>query len=166
MKPTCIACGSELTLLRAGSPNYTWTCTRHCPPSIDTGVPASADITRFEQQVAPEGNFCAAAFASPIRDSHVPAAKVFAAQVLYHFIECTWGGCYNSIYQRFLVPHLDSPSAVDYVLRSDVVRLTPDAMVGANGARIYPELLFRLRGVASQQIKEYLRETFPAAVPL
>lgn len=93
--------------------------------------------------------------------SRIATAKVFMAQILYHFIECGRGGCYNSLYSNVLVPHLDAPEVVDYVLRSPIVRNSPEVQNAKSGAKLYPELGHRLRGVASSRIQAYLNEHFP-----
>ncbi len=148
--------------MRANRANYAWECPSKCLPPIETGIAVTTDISAFERDVVRQGTLCSAPFANPIPASHVPAAKVFAAQILYHFIECTWGGCYNSVHRSFLVPHFDSPEALDYVLKSPVIRDAPGVVVGTSGARVYPELLMRLRAVVSPKIQKYLDETFPA----
>jgi len=81
-------------------------------------------------------------------------------QIIYHFIECTWGGCYNHLYLNCIAPYLHSPAIVDYVLRSPVVYASADATRGSTGALIYGELYYRLRSVNCPKIAEYLRDTF------
>jgi len=107
--------------------------------------------------------FNASHFAAPLTASRVSTAKVFMAQILCHFIECTWGGCYNSLYFNVLVPHLDCPEIVDHVLRSPAVREEMGVWVGKTGARLYPELRNRLQGVTSTRIHKYLANNFPDA---
>ena len=58
--------------------------------------------------------------------SRISTAKVFMAQILYHFIECTWGGCYNALYTNVLIPHLDAPDMPVSVLTICTFRLTGD----------------------------------------
>lgn len=81
-------------------------------------------------------------------------------EIFHHFIECSWGACYNSVYQNLLVPHLDSPDVVDYVLRSAVVHSGDDVVQGITGARVFGELMSRLRNVESDRIRTYLEITF------
>ena len=83
------------------------------------------------------------------------------AQILYHFIECSWGGCYNSLYFNILVPYLDAPDILDYVLRSSVIQDGIGVQTGRNGAKIYSDLRGRLEGVKSPHIRNYLAENFP-----
>ena len=82
--------------------------------------------------------------------------------ILHHFIECTWGGCYNALYWNVIVPHLDSTDVLDYVLSSSAIHAATDVETGATGARIYAELRRRLNGVQSEKICQYLSENFGA----
>jgi len=123
-------------------------------------VPATADIAPFQQAIVRAGKVDFSFCARPLIPSHLPGAKVYTPQILIHFIECTWAGCYNSIYTTFLSPHLDSPAVLDYVLRSQVISVTKDIVTGSTGAKIYGDLLLRLRGVKSPSIRRYLDDTF------
>lgn len=80
--------------------------------------------------------------------------------VLYHFVECTWGACYNSIYFNLLVPHLDSTAVLDYVLRSRVIRGIEEVADGVPKPKMYGELHSRLMGVKSPVIRQYLAAAF------
>lgn len=82
------------------------------------------------------------------------------AQILHHFIICRRGGCYNSLYFNVIVPLLDSPEIVDYVLRTLVIHEGIGTAVGKTGARIFPELRRRLQRVKSERIHAYLAENF------
>jgi hypothetical protein len=97
--------------------------------------------------------------------SRIATAKVFMGQILYHFIGCTWGGCYNSLYSNVLIPHLDAPEIIDYVLRSPLVKDGPGVQKAKSGARLYPELRYRLNGVVSPRVRAYLEEHFPINIP-
>jgi hypothetical protein len=108
--------------------------------------------------------FNASHFFPPMTTSRIATAKVFMAQILYHFIECTWGGCYNALYSNVLVPHLDTPEIVDYVLNSPVVSDGPAVQKAKTGARLYPELRHRLQGVKSPLVRAYLAKHFPTDV--
>ena len=81
-------------------------------------------------------------------------------QIFYHYIECTWGACYNSLHPNCIVPYLDSVDVVDYVLRSPVIHDIGNVARSSTGARIYPELADRLKEVCSPAVVEYVRKNF------
>ena len=150
--------------MRTGAPNYQWRCPKHCLPPIDTEVPTSEHLDDLQPDASGTVEFNASHFFPPMTKTRIATAKVFMAQVLCHFIECTYGTCYNSLYFNVLVPHLDAPEIVDYVLRSSLVRDGPGVQVGKSGARLYPELRSRLQGVTSSRIRTYLAENFHTQV--
>ena len=80
--------------------------------------------------------------------------------IFYHFVECTRGACYNSIYFNLLVPNLDSAAVLDYVLRSPVIQGIPEVVDGVSKPRMYGELHSRLMSVKSPIIRQYLADTF------
>ncbi|HUZ06128.1 MAG TPA: hypothetical protein VMV89_01430, partial [Candidatus Paceibacterota bacterium] len=102
---------------------------------------------------AESGNveFNASLFWPPLSPNRMRTAKVFMPHILYHFIERTWGGCYNALYSNVIVPCLDSADVLDYVLHSSVVHPATDVASGKTGARIYSELRWRLNGVESEK---------------
>lgn len=157
----CHTCANPLLLLRTGVPNYSWKCPKDCILIIDTGVSITETLDDLPPDESGTVEFSASHFFPPLTKSRIATAKVYMAQILYHFIECSWGGCYNSLYFNILVPYLDSPVIVDYVLRSSIVHDETDARIGKTGAKIYPELHGRLQGVKSARIHEYLYENFP-----
>ena len=85
--------------------------------------------------------------------------------ILHHFIDCTWGACYNALYSNVLMPYLDSVDVVDWVLHSSVIHTAPDVVTGKTGARIYGELRWRLNGVQSEKIRQYLADNFDCERP-
>ncbi len=94
--------------------------------------------------------FNASMFWPPLSPNRARTAKVFMPHILHHFIECTWGGCYNALYLNVIVPHLDSADVVDYVLRSSAIHPAT------------AELRCRLNGAQSAKIRQYLSENFKA----
>jgi hypothetical protein len=160
MNPKCLKCGGELLLLKENVPTYSWQCANKCMPLVDTGVALSEDINPFELVGIKDGKVFEPFFTRPLHSSHIPGAKVYMPFVLYHFIECTWGACYNSIYLNLLVPHLNSVSVLDYVLRSPVVQSDSQFAEDSSQPKMYGNLYSRLLGVESTDIKKYLAETF------
>lgn len=160
MNPACLKCGRELLLLREGVVNYSWQCATKCLPPIDTGVAASDDLSSFERDGLADGQISTSLFTRPLHASLVPGAKVYMPFILYHFIECTRGACYNSIFFNLLVPHLDSVPVLDYVLRSPVVRGLSEMSDDVPKPKMFGDLYARLMNVKSPVIQRYLTETF------
>jgi hypothetical protein len=158
--PLCHQCKTLLVLLRMEVSCYAWKCPNGCLSPIDTGVPVSQVLYEIEGAEFGNVEFNASLFRPPLPPEHVTTAKVFMIHVLDHFIDCTRGACYNSLYFDVLVPHLDSVDVVDYVLKSPVIRTRPDVVEGKTGARIYGELRQRLNGVQSEKIRKYISENF------
>jgi hypothetical protein len=146
--------------VREDVPNYFWRCPNKCVPNIDTGVSSGEPLDELQPDESGTVEFNASHFFPPLTRSRVATAKVFMAHILHHFIVCSWGGCYNSLYFNVLVPFLDSPDIVDYVLRGPIVREGISMETGKTGAKIYPELRARLQGVESSRIRDYLAENF------
>lgn len=81
--------------------------------------------------------------------------------ILSHFISCTWGPCYQTLYRKLLVPHLESVPVLDYVLRSPVVYDARATLIdGISTPKMYPELYSYLMRVRSAEIRDYLLLTF------
>jgi hypothetical protein len=160
MTQECQSCCGSLVLLRQGTPRYAWQCAQGCLPPIDTGVSISEDIGPFEKAAVRNDDIDFSIFTRHLSAELVPGAKAYMLQILPHFIECTRGGCYNSIYNNLLAPHLDSPDVVDYVLRGPVIHGSPDLITGITGAKIFEQLLWCLKGVHSPNIRQYIQVTF------
>lgn len=98
--------------------------------------------------------------AAPLDPTCIPGARTYMPFILYHYIECTWGPCYSSLFAHVIRPHLASVEVLEYVLRSPVVR---DDMSEANRPdepRMYRELYHQLRQVRSATVRRYVTETF------
>jgi hypothetical protein len=132
--------------------------------AIDTGVPVSEQFDELQADESGTVEFNGSHFFPPMTKSRIATAKVFMGHILCHFIQCGRGACYNSLYFNVLVPHLDSPEILDYVLRGGMVHDGPGVEVGRSGAKIYPELRHQIEKVASARIQEYLAENFSARV--
>ena len=159
MDLNCLKCGKPMLLLQEGFVNYSWQCPDKCLLPVDTGVNATKDITNFQKSLSNSFPHLQVV-TPPLSSSQITGAKAYAPQVFIHFIECTWAGCYNSIYQLFIVPHFDSAPVLDYVLRTPVVSGETVMENGIPAPKMYPELLHRLRGVKSANIQKYLDERF------
>jgi hypothetical protein len=123
-------------------------------------VPIGEEFDLIEGAESGSVEFNASLFWPPLSPSRVRMAKVFMPHIRFHFIECTWGGCYNALYSNVLVPYLDSVGVVDYVLHCPVIHPSSDIVAGSTGARVYSELRHRLNGVQSEKIRQYFSENF------
>lgn len=79
--------------------------------------------------------------------------------ILKHFIECTWGSHYNTVFKKLIKPYLDNPLVLDYVLKSEIIK-DKNIVIGKTGAKAYPELMNYLKRVDSPKIHEYLKQEF------
>ena len=174
MELTCISCGAPLVVRSPLDGNYMWQCyasedeeilrARCIAPKLDTSVSSSEDIAPFQDCVFRNG-ILGFSFLIESRDELLPAplipgAKVYMPHIVYHFVRCLWPACYLTLYRKVLVPHLDCPAVLDYVLRSNAIYQSPDMVTGRSGARIYAELHHYLRGVSSCAIQDYLQTEF------
>ena len=107
MKPDCIHCSRHLRLV--SEDNYSWRCEAGCAERIDTGIPTSTSITSFQRYAIHNGGLDISRVIRPLLPEYVSGARVYMPQIIYHFIECTWGGCYNHLYLNCIAPYLDSP---------------------------------------------------------
>jgi len=145
-----------------GRSHYKWECPKRCLPALDTGVPIGQKLDDLRPDESGTVEFNASHFFPPMNQSRIATAKVFMAQILYHFIGCTWGGCYNSLYSNVLVPHLDAPEVVDYVLRSPQVWTAPKSRK-QNPAQDFIPTALSLARVASPRVRAYLeKHIFPS----
>lgn len=84
--------------------------------------------------------------------------KVQMVEILNHFIECTWGAHYNTLFDRIIKVYLDDPTVLDFVLKSEVIK--KDIINGKSGAKMFPMLFEYLKTVNSQRIQNYLDDEF------
>ena len=164
MKPFCITCGAKLILNRDQVPNYVWRCENNCDVLIDTGVSKDSSIAAYECTAIRNGNLYSGIYTRTISESWIAGVQTYMPQILHHFIECYWAPCYLSIYKNVVVPHLNNPGVLDYILKTDVIHTAPDSIIGATGATIYLELLHYLQKVESNVIKTYLEPVPDAQV--
>ncbi|GAB4161738.1 MAG: hypothetical protein Tsb0033_19680 [Winogradskyella sp.] len=97
----------------------------------------------------------------PIQEQKVIIKEIKSQMVniLKHFIECTWGSHYNTVFKRLIKPYLDNPFVLDYVLKSEIIK-DKNIVIGKTGAKAYPELLKYLISVDSLKIRDYLSNEF------
>jgi hypothetical protein len=151
----CLKCGNATQLNRLQPSNYAWACSNSCLAPVDTGVPAHEELADLGGRSPVE--IC---FAEVLNPTQILTAKVYSPQILIHFIDCHTPGCYMQIYNKFLVPHFDNVSILDYVLRTPIIRGEEVLNDGIPEPKMYGELLSRLRGIRSSKIQDYLLKTF------
>ena len=88
----------------------------------------------------------------------VTEIKVQMVEILNHFICCTWGAHYSTLFDKIIKIYLDNPYVLDYVLKSEIVR--DIGLRGRTGAKIFPDLLSCLKQVNSSKIQQYLDSEF------
>lgn len=92
----------------------------------------------------------------------VTAIKHNMAQYLAHFIECTWGAHYNTLFNSFILTFLDDLNILKIVLKSSVIRDEENVTISKNGYKMYWELYCRLKNVAfTAEISNFLKTEFP-----
>jgi hypothetical protein len=95
------------------------------------------------------------------REEIVAEIKVQMIHILNHFIECTWGAHFNTMFEMLIKPYLTDPNTLDYVLRSEIINEEKENVIlGITGAKIYPELNYYLLNVDSVEVKKYLLKEF------
>lgn len=92
----------------------------------------------------------------------VTAIKHNMTQYLAHFIECTWGAHYNTLFNSFILTFLDDLNILKIVLKSDVIKDGENTTTSKNGYKMYWELYCRLRKVTlTPEISNFLKTEFP-----
>ena len=87
--------------------------------------------------------------------------KVQMVDILTHFIDCSWGAHYMTLYNEIIVPYLDDPWVLKYVLNSSIIKESyGNVYRGKSGAKMYDLLLYYLRDVKSHEIQQFLKEEF------
>ena len=87
--------------------------------------------------------------------------KVQMVEILNHFIDCTWGAHYMTLLNEIIIPYLDDPSVLQYVLKGTMIKdYKANVFLGKSGAKMYEELYYCLKRVHSQEIKDYLTQDF------
>jgi hypothetical protein len=155
-KVPCPECGSEMRLAPAPSAKGTtfqWQCLgTTCSFNLDTGVPHSEEVASFNLDKG-WAHYAQTGVSPEIATVYMPA-------FLTHFAECTWGGCRESLFENIIHPNLKAPAVLDALLRSNTIKPMPNVIQGENGARVFPELLEKLKQVDSPEIQRYLEDTF------
>lgn len=87
--------------------------------------------------------------------------KVQMVDILNHFIDCTWGAHYMTLFNKMIVPYLDDPKVLQYVLKGSIINENKGNVYrGKSGTKMYPQLMYYLRDIKSQRIQEFLEDEF------
>lgn len=93
----------------------------------------------------------------------ITAIKHNMGEYLAHFIECSWGAHYNTLYKDFILVFLDDLNILKNILKSDIIKNNKNINTSKNGYKIYWELYCRLIKIPSNpDIRNFLRTEFPA----
>jgi hypothetical protein len=92
----------------------------------------------------------------------IVAVRYNIGNYLAHFIECTWGAHYNSLYKHFITLHLKDLNILKKVLSSDVIKEDKNnIIISQNGYKMFWALYKYLINIKSVEISGFLKEEFP-----
>jgi len=90
------------------------------------------------------------------------AVKFNMPGYLTHFIECSWGAHYQTLFKDFITLYLDDLNVLKMILSSDVICPAKNNVVTSkNGYKIFLGLYQYLMKVHSPDIRNFLRLEFP-----
>ena len=96
--------------------------------------------------------------------SMINEVRVQMVEILNHFIECTWGAHYMTLLNEIIIPYLDNPTVLKYVLKGPVISENKgNVFFGASGSKMFNELLYCLKRVKSPEIQKFLNTEFKQA---
>lgn len=154
MSLRCPNCAFTLSLFNKESATYFWGCT--CRFALDTGISSEVDLSEFLNRVGnrPDDQHWGG-YVVLDHPRFADAKRVYMPQALAHFIDCTWGGCYNGAYERTIKPYLNSIEVVEYITRTCV--MPGNAWRTRGGGLMYDDLYHRLLTVDDQAVAEHMR---------
>lgn len=83
------------------------------------------------------------------------------ADYLSHFIECTWGAHYNSLYKDFIKPYLNDLNVLKTVLTSNIIKTEKNGViVSDSGYKMFWILYKYLIKINNEEIKTFLKTEF------
>jgi len=146
----CPNCPDSLSLDKEESANYTWGC--NCGFVLDTGVPIRADLVEFLKIVGnrPDVQHWGG-YVALDHTRFADAKRVYMPQALGHFIDCSWGGCYNGVYRKTIQP-IDT---LEYTTKTAV--LPSGAWRTRGGGLMYSDLYNRLLQVDDSIVAEHMK---------
>lgn len=92
----------------------------------------------------------------------VTAIKFNMGNYFSHFITCTWGSHYNTLFKKFIFWYLDDLNIIKKVLKSDVIDPNKgETEASKNGYKMFWELYKYLMRIPHPDIKLFLKKEFP-----
>ncbi|MBZ0328275.1 MAG: hypothetical protein K8F54_11760 [Altibacter sp.] len=83
--------------------------------------------------------------------------KVQMVDILNHFIDCTWGAHYMTLFNKMIIPYLDDPKVLQFVLNGPIIDDSKgNVFRGKSGTKMYKELYFYLMRVEAERIRDFL----------
>lgn len=92
----------------------------------------------------------------------ITAIKYNMGNYLAHYIECSSGAHYNTLYKDFILNFLDDLNILKIVLKSDVIKEKDNVIVSKNAYKIFWDLFKKLMNINCPEIRKFLRLEFPA----
>ena len=87
--------------------------------------------------------------------------KVQMVEILNHFIDCTWGAHYMNLLKEIIIPYLDDPYVLKYVLKGPaILEYKGNVFFGRSKTKMYDALFYCLKQVHSQEIQNFLDQEF------
>ena len=91
----------------------------------------------------------------------ITAIKYSMGNYLAHFIECTWGAHYNTLYKNFIITYLDDLNILKKVLKSNVIKESENVIISKNGYKMFWELYCRLKKIHHADFRNFFISEFP-----
>jgi hypothetical protein len=88
----------------------------------------------------------------------INSIKINMLDILSEFVECTWGVCYNSVFNYIIKPHLNNLEMLKFFLQS--TNMITNEYNNVNGYKMFGDLHQKLNEVESIQIKEFIQSEF------
>lgn len=88
------------------------------------------------------------------------AVRYNIGNYLSHFISCSWGAHYHTIFKDFIILYLDDLNALKSALKSDVIK-PGNSIISKKGYKMFWGLYKWLMRVHSPQIRSFLQKEFP-----
>ena len=89
----------------------------------------------------------------------INSLKISMLPFLTHFLSCTWGACYNTMFSNVINPYFDDIEILKFFLKQDRF-FKPATFRNKNGYFMYSELGSYLKRINCSQLQDFLRTEF------
>jgi hypothetical protein len=90
------------------------------------------------------------------------AVRFNIGNYLSHFISCTWGAHYQTLFKNFILLYLDDLNILKQILKSEVIKEDKEnTVISKKGYKMFWDLYKYLMKVHSPDIQNFLRLEFP-----